>query len=364
MEAGSGVAAKLLGDLYLNMKVLRLADADSGFVPNQLVRLHGLSSAALNGALCVVSDPAALNLDSSSTVSPGAERLAVRLILAPQEMMEKHASGLKVKVANMTRLTNAKDFGKAADCYKKGIQLASVDNSGPECMVELAKLYEEGQGFEKSDEEAFKLYKMATDSGFQPAYPRLAMCYYTGAGVEQDYNRCLELVTLSSTHCESQLVLSFLYSEGHAVDKDENKALELLRESARTCAMAMHILGNMHLSGQQVEQDHEQAMRYLKQASDLDFGMLSFVCTRVISLFYIDFCRSFVFVLFVLSVQSQALCGQMLLEGMGCDKSEENQHLGFKLLSVAADQAEPNALYYLCNICFTHGDHEKVPDVD
>ena len=74
---------------------------------------------------------------------------------------------------------------------------------------------------------------------------------------------------------ESQLVLSFLHSEGHGVEKDEGKSLALLRESAHTCEMAMHILGNMHLSGQNVEQDYEQAFRYFKQASDLDFGKLS-----------------------------------------------------------------------------------------
>jgi TPR repeat protein len=269
VEAGSGAAAKLLGDLYLNRKILRLADADSGFAPNQIVALNGLSNSGLNGALGVVADTA-----SQSPVLP--ERLAVRLILASQEIMQTHAKyfseGLKVKVANLTRLTNAKDFGKAASYYKKGIELACNDNSGPECMVELAKLYEEGQGLEKSEDEAYKLLKMAVDAGFPPAFPRLAMCYYTGAGVKQDYSRCLELVSLQPALGESQLVLSFLHSEGHGVEKDDNKSLALLRESAQSCEMAMHILGNMHLSGQNVEQDYEQAFRYFKQASDLDFG--------------------------------------------------------------------------------------------
>ena len=100
VEAGSGAAAKLLGDLYLNRKILRLADADSGFVVNQLVTLHGLSNAELNGALGVVVDPAA-----QSPIIP--ERLMIRLILAHQEIMQKHQKyfkeGIKVKVANMTR---------------------------------------------------------------------------------------------------------------------------------------------------------------------------------------------------------------------------------------------------------------------
>jgi TPR repeat protein len=142
-------------------------------------------------------------------------------------------------------------------------------------MFELAKLYEEGQGMEKNDDEAFRLFKMAADAAFQPALPRLAMCYYTGAGVKQDYGRCLELVTMSSSLDESQLVLSFLYSEGHGVEKDEVKALQLLRDSSRTCAMAMHILASMHLQGQIVEKDAVKAFNLFKQASDLDFCELS-----------------------------------------------------------------------------------------
>jgi TPR repeat protein len=258
--------------LYLNRKILRLADADSGFAPNQIVALHGLSNADLNGALGVVTDPAA-----QSARLP--ERLAVRLILASQEIMQAFpkyfSDGLKVKVANITRLTNVKDFAKAASYYKKGIELACNDKSGAECMVELAKLYEEGQGLEKSEDEAFKLLTKAVEAGYPPAFPRLAMCYYTGAGVQLDYSRCLELVSVQPALGESQLVLSFLYSEGHGVEKDEIKSLALLRESAQTCEMAMHILGNMHLSGQHVEQDYEKAFSFFKQASDLDFGAFS-----------------------------------------------------------------------------------------
>lgn len=269
VEAGSGAAAKLLGDLYLNRKILRLADADSGFAPNQLVTLHGLSDAGLNGALGVVADPAA-----QAPVLP--ERLEVKLVLAPQEIMQKHANyfstGLKVKVSNMTRLTNVKDFGKAASYYKKAIELACDDDSGAACMVELAKLYEDGQGLEKNEHEAFQLLRSAFNASYLPAFPHLAMCYFSGTGVKQDYAKCLELATLSSGLGESQFVLSCMHFEGLGVPKDENKAVELLRESAQTCSMAMLSLGSLHKSGQYVEKDDERAFRYIKQAADLDLG--------------------------------------------------------------------------------------------
>lgn len=52
--------------------------------------------------------------------------------------------------------------------------------------------------------------------------------------------------------------------------------------------------------------------------------------------------------------------GQMLLEGMACEKSEENRDLGLKFVSLAADKDESNALFYLFNICAVHGDQVKV----
>ena len=151
-------------------------------------------------------------------------------------------------------------------------------------MVELAKLFEEGQGLEKNEEEAFKLLNMAADAGFQPAFPRLAMCYFSGAGVKQDYARCLDLVTASSSLGESKFVLSCMYFEGHAVQKDEKKAVELLRESAQTCSMAMLSLGSLHLSGQHVELDEALALSYFKQASDLDLG----TCSMLTHLWHCD----------------------------------------------------------------------------
>lgn len=46
----------------------------------------------------------------------------------------------------------------------------------------------------------------------------------------------------------------------------------------------------------------------------------------------------------------------MLVEGMGCDRSEENMHLGFKLLSLAAEQNEPHALLTLRQAHLMQGD--------
>jgi TPR repeat protein len=46
----------------------------------------------------------------------------------------------------------------------------------------------------------------------------------------------------------------------------------------------------------------------------------------------------------------------MLVEGMGCESSQENQELGLKMLSLAAEQNEPNALMALRQCCQYQGD--------
>lgn len=46
----------------------------------------------------------------------------------------------------------------------------------------------------------------------------------------------------------------------------------------------------------------------------------------------------------------------MLVEGMGCDRTEENMHLGFKLLSLAAEQNDPHALLTLRQAHLMQGD--------
>jgi hypothetical protein len=50
----------------------------------------------------------------------------------------------------------------------------------------------------------------------------------------------------------------------------------------------------------------------------------------------------------------------MLVEGMGCEKTEENRQMGFRLLSLAADQNEPNALLAMRQVCIMQGDNAGV----
>jgi hypothetical protein len=50
----------------------------------------------------------------------------------------------------------------------------------------------------------------------------------------------------------------------------------------------------------------------------------------------------------------------MLLEGTGCEKSEENAKLGINIMALAAEQKEPSALTFMSQMVLYYGDHAKV----
>ena len=61
----------------------------------------------------------------------------------------------------------------------------AADSGSANAQVELGKLFEHGQGVEKSPKIAFDLYKKAADQDFSYAYSFLADMYLSGSGVEK-----------------------------------------------------------------------------------------------------------------------------------------------------------------------------------
>lgn len=60
-------------------------------------------------------------------------------------------------------------------------------------LIELGNAYREGRGIGKSDQDAFRCYKEAADSGSAEAEYFLALCYYLGRGVNPDRTKALSL---------------------------------------------------------------------------------------------------------------------------------------------------------------------------
>jgi len=76
-------------------------------------------------------------------------------------------------------------------------------------LVLLAVAYLEGDGVEKSPEEAARLLKQAADAGYAPAQRQLAKCYATGIGVPLDMEaaKALTIKAAKQGHLESKFEL-------------------------------------------------------------------------------------------------------------------------------------------------------------
>lgn len=71
-------------------------------------------------------------------------------------------------------------YPKAYGYFKRGKELGSHD-----CILEFARLYEEGKGVEKDQEKAFKTYlELAKQDDIKGSF-ELGRCFYYGIGTKK-----------------------------------------------------------------------------------------------------------------------------------------------------------------------------------
>jgi TPR repeat protein len=78
----------------------------------------------------------------------------------------------------------------AADYLKKAVAQDNVLG-----QLNLALLYYEGQGVEQSYSEAFRLLKLAAESGLAAAEYNVGVMYYKGEGVEASVEEAKKWIT-------------------------------------------------------------------------------------------------------------------------------------------------------------------------
>ena len=83
-------------------------------------------------------------------------------------------------------------------------------------MVNLALLYEEGDGVQENLERALKLYERASELGDSDALNNFGLMYEEGRGVEMDIHKAIEYYekAVEQNNAESMLNLGAIYEEG------------------------------------------------------------------------------------------------------------------------------------------------------
>lgn len=98
----------------------------------------------------------------------------------------------------------------------------------------LACCYYTGNGLEKNYEKAVALWKSAAEKGHALSYFNLGYCYYYGDGIVQDYEKAVEWLKkgVENNNADAQCLLGICYRDGTGVEQDIIKAAELWGESA------------------------------------------------------------------------------------------------------------------------------------
>ncbi|MBL4740603.1 MAG: sel1 repeat family protein [Sneathiella sp.] len=119
-------------------------------------------------------------------------------------------------------------------------------------------------------ETALKEWKPLADQGNVSAQHNLALMYYNGRGVLQNYKQAVKWYRLAADqrNAYAQYNLGLLYSEGLGVLQDYKLAVKWYRLAAyQGYSQALSNLGNMYENGQVVLQDYKKAHMFYNISS-------------------------------------------------------------------------------------------------
>ncbi|CAJ0582731.1 unnamed protein product, partial [Mesorhabditis spiculigera] len=249
---------------------------------------------------------------------------------------------------------------------KKLFTELAEDTGSADAQFGLAFMHATGLGMDKSDPaRAFIYYNFAALGGNPLAKMALGYRYLNGIGVNEDceealrlYKSVAEMVVSDYKHGTGQATqrirlveeMSTPKTSSLATDKDIVDYYRFLADQNDLASMVS--LGQIYMTGSRgVEQDYDQAFRYLTDAADLgsasayaQLGKMYLDGTHVTPQ---DNATAFHF--FLKSTDKNNIMGQiglgiMYLQGRGVTKNPE---VALRLFKGAADQASAEAQFYL-----------------
>jgi len=172
-------------------------------------------------------------------------------------------------LAYMDGVSVGQDYKEAARLFR-----LAANQGNDEARTNLAYLFQEGLGVEKDLPKAFKMYRIAAKNGNVNAMFHLGICYEFGIGTETDLPKAAETYRQGIEKGDGYAAerLAYLVSEGYADRKpDDREAFELFLMSANQgIPSSMYMVGYCYASGSGVDEDVNEARKWLKMASDSD----------------------------------------------------------------------------------------------
>lgn len=149
----------------------------------------------------------------------------------------------------------------------------------PEAALNLGTFYYTGRGVEQDYQKAYEFYKEAADAGVLRAICNCGYCFYYGRHQEIDYAKAYEYFSLGALlHNDANCLykLGDLYLNGYGVSKNERYAFILYQralrrseeggEDAACMADTQYRVGACYLDGVGTRKDTEKAHELLSMA--------------------------------------------------------------------------------------------------
>lgn len=225
---------------------------------------------------------------------------------------------------------------------------------------EITKLGEEA--FKREEYEvAVKYFKEMSDSGNLYGQFMLGKCYYSGLGVQKDFNIAFELFSKAAQGNMPEAINSkgICYLKGRGTKQDFSKAAECFREAAeRGLPIAQANLADCYVYGNGVEQNYKTAKEWYEKAAEQDYAPAAFNIGR---LYYngrpgvgLNYGKAAYWYRMAANsglADAQNSIGVCYLKGQGV---ERNHNEAFKWFEKAAALGNSAGLYNLAN-CYRDG---------
>lgn len=217
-----------------------------------------------------------------------------------EEVERKAADGDPQAIGELAKkyiaLSNAYNYEKQktiADGLQFAQRAARMGNAIGQYV--LGHCYENGIGLEKNDGKAFELYSMSAEQEFADAELALANLYLLGKGTNADPDAAVACLDKAVQHGNPdaektremypQILLNVgLDKMGDGANtggRDPELGVRFVKKAAEIGhGQGQFALGMLYLNGKQVEQDFENAMVWLKKASESGYQQAADVIAK------------------------------------------------------------------------------------
>ena len=159
--------------------------------------------------------------------------------------------------------------------YKQSFDLAlkAAEQGNARGQNIIGSIYEYGLGVEIDHQKAFDFYTKALDQDNTLSHVNLALMYFNGKLVSQNYLIAYELLKKVENRPgggeNAQYILGYMYQYGLGIKKDKKESLNWYTKSAEQGnAAAQNNIGSAYFNGNGVTKDYKQSVIWYKKSAE------------------------------------------------------------------------------------------------